>query len=131
MNLTMKKGFTLIELLAVITIIGIIALITYPIINDIFANSKKKSFKASVEEIVNVVEIDYSEFGRKEDVTYNFDSPNITCDVCTTEIEYNGEIEEGTGKVILNDGEPSYVHIENKSYIATLNGKGQIEIEEK
>ena len=42
-----KKGFTLIELLAVIVILGIIAVITVPIIGGILENSKEGAFKAS------------------------------------------------------------------------------------
>lgn len=46
----MKKinGFTLIELLAVILILGILALITVPIINSVIDNSEKSSLEASV-----------------------------------------------------------------------------------
>ena len=36
----MKKGFTLVELIAVIIIIGIIAMITFPIVNNSIQKSK-------------------------------------------------------------------------------------------
>ena len=42
-----KKGFTLIELLAVIVILGIIALISIPMINDVIKESRLGAFKAS------------------------------------------------------------------------------------
>ncbi len=43
----MKKGFTLLELLAVIAIISIIFLITFPKINGVIENSKMKSAEVS------------------------------------------------------------------------------------
>ena len=41
----MKKGFTLIELLAVIIILGIIALITTPIIQNAINSSSEEALK--------------------------------------------------------------------------------------
>lgn len=52
----MKKGFTLIELLAVIIILGIIALITTPMILDIIETSKMKSAKSSALGYIDTLE---------------------------------------------------------------------------
>lgn len=52
----MKLGFTLIELLAVILILGIIALITIPTVNNIFEESRKESFKNPIINIEKKVE---------------------------------------------------------------------------
>ena len=46
-----KKGFTLIEVLAVIIILGIIALISVPVVIGIINNARKGAFKASVQSI--------------------------------------------------------------------------------
>ena len=46
----MKKGFTLIELLAVIVIVGLIALLTTPIVVDIIKDTKKIVFKMQLME---------------------------------------------------------------------------------
>lgn len=52
-----KQGFTLVELLAVITLIGILGLITVPIINDTIKNSRKKAFKDTLNSIVDAAKI--------------------------------------------------------------------------
>ena len=54
-----KKGFTLVELLVVIILIGLICLITIPVISDIISNSKKEAFKRSVEGLAR--EYEYTE----------------------------------------------------------------------
>ena len=49
----MKKGFTLIELLAVIIILGLIAVITVPMMSDIIASSKQKAYDEQVKFIID------------------------------------------------------------------------------
>ncbi len=51
-----RKGFTLIELLAVILILGIIALIAIPAVNNIIEQSKKGAFETTANNIVSVIE---------------------------------------------------------------------------
>lgn len=53
-----NKGFTLIELLAVIVILGVIALIAIPAINNIIEEVKIKSFETSMANIIKSVEND-------------------------------------------------------------------------
>ena len=46
-----RKGFTMIELLAVIVVLGIVLVITFPNMTDVFKSSKLKSEEAFVERI--------------------------------------------------------------------------------
>lgn len=126
-----KKGFSLIELLAVIVIIGIIALITFPIVDDIISNSEKKAFKASVDELVNLTEMNYNEFGRTGVVVYTLNNKKLTCNVCTNNIKYTGEIEDGTGTITLENGKLTDIVIQNKYYKADLNDNNKIEVNDK
>lgn len=48
----MKKGFTLVELLAVIVVLGVISLITMPVINNVILENKNKAYKRQVDEII-------------------------------------------------------------------------------
>ena len=47
----MKKGFTLIELLGVIILLGVLALITYPIVDNAIKNSSTKALEESINNI--------------------------------------------------------------------------------
>ena len=73
----MKKGFTLIELLAVIIILGIIALITTPIIQNAINSSSEEAFENSVNALVNLVDMDYNENARIGTQTYEFSENSL------------------------------------------------------
>ncbi len=51
-----RKGFTLIELLAVILILGIIALIAIPTVNNIINQSKRGAFETTANNVVGAIE---------------------------------------------------------------------------
>ena len=50
----MKKGFTLIELLAVILVLGIIALVAVPTINNAIEEARMGTFKVTVSETAKI-----------------------------------------------------------------------------
>lgn len=50
----MKKGFTLIELIAVIVLLGVVALISYPIIGNLINDSKQKAYEKQISELERV-----------------------------------------------------------------------------
>ena len=60
-----KKGFTLIELLAVILILGIIALIAIPTVNNILKESRVGAWKSTASQMVKGAESYYSLSGIK------------------------------------------------------------------
>lgn len=50
----MKKGFTLVEVLGVIVILGIIAIITYPAIDNTIKESREKAYQENIKNIEDV-----------------------------------------------------------------------------
>ena len=49
----MKKGFTLVELMTVIIILGVLALITYPIVDKSIKQSKEKALDRTIKSIID------------------------------------------------------------------------------
>ena len=49
-----KKGFTLIEIIAIIILLSVIALITYPVINNLIINSKEELYEKQISELVRL-----------------------------------------------------------------------------
>ena len=63
----MKKGFTLVELLGVIVILGVISLITFPIIDKSIKNGKEKS----LEQVIHNIEKAAYEYSIKNELLYS------------------------------------------------------------
>lgn len=124
-----KKGFTLIELLAVITILAVIALITTPIIFGVIEDSRKNTFTRSVEEMRNVINMDYNEYGRSGIVTYTYSDNTLVCAGCDggedLSLDFTGEIKDASGTFYNNDGKITLT-VENNVYKATDDGSGKV-----
>ena len=129
-----KKGFTLIEILAVITILAVIALITTPIIFGVIEDSRMNTFTRSVEEMRNVIDMDYNEYGRSGRVTYKYSNNKLVCVECDggsdLELDFTGEIDDASGTFYNNDGEITLT-VENGVYKATDDGSGEVVIVKK
>jgi len=124
-----KKGFTLVEILAVITILAVIALITTPIIFGVIEDSRMNTFTRSVEEMRNVIDMDYNEYGRSGRVTYKYSNNKLVCVECDggsdLELDFTGEIDDASGTFYNNDGEITLT-VENGVYKATDDGSGEV-----
>ena len=124
-----KKGFTLVEILAVITILAVIALITTPIIFGVIEDSRMNTFTRSVEEMRNVIDMDYNEYGRSGRVTYKYSNNKLVCVECDggsdLELDFTGEIDGASGTFYDNDGEITLT-VENGVYKATDDGSGEV-----
>ena len=124
----MKKGFTLVELLAVIVVLGIVAVITTPLIQNVIESSKMNAFKSSINSIVNIIETDYNENTRPKITTYEISNNKLICKSCDNgldiEVEYNGELKNTTGTITDNNGKINSSNIISDKYKADIsNGK--------
>lgn len=109
-----KKGFTLVELLVVITLVGVLGLITVPIINDVIKNSRKKAFRETVINIVEVAKI----YNAENDYFAIPDGESI--DMLSNKLEYDNKTEIKRGTIYLEDGE-YYVEAYGEYYCALGN----------
>ncbi len=76
MRFMKRKGFTLVELLAVIVVLGVIAMISVPVVLNLINESRKNSFKSSVNGMIKSVEMYYTKSAGTE----------VTLDLGNTEI---------------------------------------------
>ena len=109
-----KKGFTLVELLVVITLVGVLGLITVPIINDVIKNSRNKAFRETVINIVEVAKI----YNAENDYFAIPDGESI--DMLSNKLEYDNKTEIKRGTIYLEDGE-YYVEAYGEYYCALGN----------
>ena len=109
-----KKGFTLVELLVVITLVGVLGLITVPIINDVIKNSRKKAFRETVINIVEVAKI----YNAEKDYLAIPDGESI--DMLSNKLEYDNKTEIKRGTIYLDNGE-YYVEAYGEYYCALGN----------
>lgn len=124
-----KKAFTLIEVLAVIVILSVIALITAPIVFDVVDDSRMNSFTRSVEQMRNVIDMDYNEYARSGKVEYKYENNSLVCVGCDDgedlTLDFTGEVEGASGTFINENGKITLT-VENSKYKATDDGSGEV-----
>lgn len=124
-----KKGFTLVELLGVIIVLGIIAMITIPRVNDSLKEARKNAFEDSVKAILVAVQNYQAEhytdsaYDLKKGINLNdlaneIDIKNVG-DLLSK--EYNGTGSTTGGFIVSDNGTPEAVGIGSKDFCA--NGK--------
>lgn len=122
-----RKGFTLIELLAVIVVLGLVLLISVPIISDAYTKSKIKSEEVFVDRLTQAIDsyvklnsdtINFNENGTGTKTVNEKDTYNITYQMGTIDIQK-----------IIDDGiltQKDFVNAGNKD--ATCNTTAKIEV---
>ena len=122
-----NRGFTLIELLAVIMIIGIIALVTTPLVMNQIEKSKKETLRDSIKGMVNAITYYQKENEIFTGGTYTVDGSSLKAG--STKIEVDGSI-LGTGTIIMNSKDEATIKIQYQQYCATGSLKN-LKVEKK
>ncbi len=91
----MKKAFTLVELLGVIIILGVLALITFPIIDKSIKNSKEKALERAID---NIEEAAYN-YSIKNDLGYETFYNKLSLE----ELKKSGFLEKETINPVTNE----------------------------
>ena len=100
-----RKGFTLIELLAVIVVLGLVLLISVPIISDAYTKSKIKSEEVFVDRLTQAID----SYVKLNSDTMSFSCNSDRCEGTKTVNEkdtYNITYQMGTIDIqkIIDDG---------------------------
>ena len=125
-----RKGFTLIELLAVIVVLGLVLLISVPIISDAYTKSKIKSEEVFVDRLTQAID----SYVKLNSDTMSFSCNSDRCEGTKTVNEkdtYNITYQMGTIDIqkIIDDGiltQKDFVNAGNKD--ATCNTTAKIEV---
>jgi type IV pilus assembly protein PilA len=125
----MKKGFTLVELLAVIVILGVISVITIPVITSTVENSKKGAFEDTALGILKVAKQTYLDYaGEKMHVDMEDYIIDINDESTGIKMTYSGSSPKGGYVEISKEGVATLI-IYNEDYCAyKLNDKDSIAV---
>lgn len=105
-----KKGFTLVELLAVVIILGIIALISVPVTQNVLKTVRKNIFLDNVNQLLKLVKTNQLQTGGN--ITYSIENDNIN-----PKLNYKKEF-KGTGMIMIDEDGNTTVSIELNNFCA-------------
>lgn len=111
-----KKGFTVLELLAVVIIIGMIAMISVPIVLTSLNSGKKNVFSDSVDGIIRAVELDNAKKDFKEN-TYQVENGSVINQNTKEKLTVEGGKEE-TGIISISEDGTIVYAIHNGTWCA-------------
>ncbi len=116
-----RRAFTLIELLAVIVILGLILVITSPVIFKVMEDARRGAFRASAYGIVKSAENNYYKkvlFSKPPKISsFTYENGEEIPLVDNDKLEYKGERPEN-GEVIINQQGQVAIALHNGTYCA-------------
>ena len=135
----MKKGFTLVELLAVITILGLIATITIPIVTGVFQNASENAFEDDAMSLSKAADNYYTSLTLESEtklpllVTFNNgnetnkykNNANNTCQTSSERLlEYTGQNPDSGNIFIDSNGDVTLALYDRQSRKCAIKNPG-------
>ncbi len=125
-----KRGFTLLELMAVILILGMIALIAVPQVNNIIKNAKVNTMKTDAMVLVKQAELYATQNRTKELIRFDIINGKQLTNA-KKNLEYDGKVENATivitkdKKIVIcmTDGTNSVYKKENETKVTLVTDK--------
>ena len=124
-----RKGFTLIELLAVIVVLGLVTLISVPIISDAYTKSKIKSEEVFADRLTQAID----SYVKLNSDTINFNENGTGTKTVNEKDTYNITYQMGTITIndIINDGiltQKDFVNAGNNNKNVSCEPNAEVEV---